>query len=553
MSINRRHVRAYIEHFLRYSQSIYFKNISLALAAGLGVEIFNQHANTLIEATTQRHLSDLFILEGNIADLCLNYTHFNKDRRVAREILRAFNFGYMEIINGPAEKYTPYFAQKFIADSCENVFSMADLAIIDNTMRLLSYGLIIKYLINAIPPFMPEALDIDTTLLRSLMLNQKEAPYFSEIISQMLTNLGFHEEDLETGLKKVGVWIKSPFTQGSILFPLTTSAGRSYDVGDLSALQANKFDPITRQSLTGIYYNKTLFSMIYHGIQTILNQQAQIPNEKKTAFMQQLQRIHQSLQKKLHEKPLISNTAQKKEISLFSIVSFMMAGFFSLSRVFLPIFIPFACRLELGEWQNPLPQLCADFVSALQLTTKGFHGAFDYGIKSATQCLEEHTKDACNTKAMKAAALNNPLNREWNLQNVHAEKSEDSFIFILLSTFIGPLFLWILLQIALLSFKFVRGNPSREEDVAHAVRLLERQEAMPEAIEEGPTLQELQERYKELQAEKDKTSVMVLCTGCSSSYFSRDVHKPCVSGAELIPDYDISALVRNDHRRAPNT
>lgn len=550
MSINRRHVRAYIEHFLRYSQSIYFKNISLAFAAGLGVEIFNQNANALIEHTTKHHLSNLHILGGNIAGLCLNYTHFNKDRRVAKEILHAFNFGYMEIINGSTEKYAPYYAQKFIADSCEDSFSMADLAIIDNTVRLLSYGLIIKYFINAIPPFMPEATDVETALWRSLMLNQKEESYFSEIISNMVKNLELNEDDFEKSLRASGAWVKCPITHTNILFPLTTSAGRSYNVDCLSVLKTNSIEPMTRETLTGVYYNKTLFKIVYHGIKTILDQQAQISNEKKIAFMQQLQRIHHSLQKKLGETPSIGNIAQEKEISLFSIISFIMAGVFYFTRVSFPIFIPFACRLELGEWQNPLPQLCADFVSALQLTTKGFQGAFDYGIKSATQCLEKHTKDACNTTARKTTALNNPLNREWNLQNIHDEKLEDSLMFALLSSYIGPLLWLVLVQITLLSVKFLRGNLPRKQDIEHTMRLLEQQEAIPEAIEEGPTLQQLQERYqKECQVQKDERSIMVLCTGCSSSHFRRDAHNPCSPNAVLIPDYDTSSLIRNDTRR----
>jgi hypothetical protein len=101
--------------------------------------------------------------------------------------------------------------------------------------------------------------------------------------------------------------------------------------------------------------------------------------------------------------------------------------------------------------------------SVLQLATKGFQGAFDYGLKSASECITLYTSEECNSHAMKAASLNNPLGRSRGLQAVSLEKAEDSFLMIMLCTLIGPVLLLLLLQITLLGTKQLIGNREREQ------------------------------------------------------------------------------------------
>ncbi len=546
MSLSRGDIKRYREHFLRYSASVNYKNITFTLMAMGAVELFNQNSSKLIEATIKFHLANLFALEGNIADVCLNHTVFNLDFRVAIEITRAFDFGYMQVINAKVQEYNPHYAERLTANSCADFMSEEDLATIDNVIRALSYGLIIKFFIDAIPPRMSNAVDLDTAILRSLMIGQKEAPYFSEIIDRMIENLGISESALENGLKQKGVFVLCPITFSAILFPVTSSAGKSYDIQNLSALRRRDTDPLTAKPLTGIYYNKTLFNLIYRGILDVLSEKS-IPEEKKQAFMAQWGLIQDSLQKILGQKQLRGKRSVE-EPSLFALVSPIIAVLTYLARLTLPVFIPFACQKELGGWLNPLPQLCMDFESALQLATKGFQGAFNYGVDSAGKCLELYTSTECNSNKMKADSLNNPYERSRNLQTVQAEKTEDSFIRLMLYTFAPLLLLLLLLQMAFLGAKVLRGNPERERDVKDALNLLENspQSSVSVVEEDGQTLEELKVRYEAIQrepnAKRDKLTTMLLCTGCSSSYFKAD-HPPCRSGAELVIDYDITQLV----------
>ncbi len=555
MSISRRDIKRYIEHFLRCSASVNYKNITFPLMAVGTIELYSWSANYFLQRKIQQYLFFVSRLNLGIVHLCL---HKPQGHPIVKEIMHAISSGYDHCLMTYSPTYSSYadlprsdLPLELSFSNYTDCISAEDLATIDNVLRILLYGLILKFFIDAIPPLMPKEIDLDGALLRSLRINQKEDPYFPEIIVKMIEKLNLTESDFEEGLKGARVWVRSTRTHGPIFFPITTSAGRSYDMADLSMLKSAKNDPLTGQPLTGIYYNQTLFRIINHGIRDMLNQHPFLSDQEKQAFMVQYMRINESFQQNLQQEQWVDIQPENEEPSLFAIASsaIVVIAYAGL-HVILPFFIPFACPKEAGGWQNPLPQLCEDLESALQWTTKGLQGAFEYGVRRASDC-QRFTPMDCDLVECKTELLNNPYMRRDKSLSELARKEEqnlniDSNIMLFVS--IG-LLSFILMQLVFLGTKLLSGNVGDVPYIEGTLSLLEdNQQSSVHKEEQGPTLQQLKDQYQEIQsqpnAERDKLTTLLLCTGCSSSYFKAQ-HEPCMPGAELVTDYDTTQLVAN--------
>ncbi len=507
MTISRRAIKRYIEHFLRYSASVNYKNITLSLMTVGAAEWFSLNSNYIRQGLIQQYLFLTFQSFPAISFLLPNPPDFD----IYREMEMADTIHY--ICNTSAISFFSPSGAELLRDALPLEFMSSEgLATIDNVLRILLYCSTLKFFIDAIPPFMPKGIDLYGALLHSLM-NQQKDPYFHEIIAKMIKEVNLTESDLEKSLKGAGVWVRSTYTHGAILFPITTNAGRSYDMADLFMLKARKDDPLTRGLLTGIYFNPTLFSIIHHGIRDILNQDPVLSDQEKEAFMVQCRRIKENLKNLLQEQPA-DIQAEKEEPSLFvtalsriAVIAHVIHHF-----IILPIIIPFAFQKEVGGWQNPLPQLCEDLD-----------------------------------------------NRSYDLWEAFAKETQnwsfDSHIIFHLMIFFQILLILILGPLVFLGNKLFRGNPEGVRYIEGTLSLLENN--LPSSVQEeedGPTLQQLHGQYQEIlsqpDAERDKLTTLLLCTGCSSSYFKAARHEPCKPGAELVIDYDTTQLVA-DFRLAP--
>lgn len=563
---NRRILRRYIEHFLRYSERTRYKNIILVLGVIGSVEAFQVITNIILQWVIKEQLSQLFSLENKSSleeghfrlaeaqfiNTCLNASYLPPNRRSAVEILDAFDLGYMQMMNAAPQAYTPRFS--LLANSCSDVISIGALAMIDNVARLYIYGMTLKFSIEAIPPLRSEANHLDEAILQSLMIGQKEESYFPAIIAEMAKRLGWTETTFDDDLKEAGVWMKCPLTHAPILFPITTHSGKSCDISSLWILKTCNMDPLMApQPLRGIYYNNTLHNIIYYGIRDELEKKSWLSEPIKQAFMAQWRKIKRSFERSLGKNQLVGKQPAKKDLSLFyTVTNLMIAVAMNFRSVFLPsMVLPYACIPSLLGWQNPLPQVCGDFESTLQLATKGFQGAFEYGLESARECMQLYTIEKCNTTVMKAASLNKSIGRMDDAQRASAEFIHDWISLFLVSALVGQFILLLLIRWNVKQIQRLEIHPDRTQDVNDALRLID--ESTIETVETGSSLQQLQKRYREIQsqpnAQRDNASAMELCTGCGYSFFRADNHnpKPCGPNAELIKDWETTSLVELNH------